>query len=356
MSIESHLDKRTVNWLKRQDEAGRLNKNISIQRKEVWDAEKKSNLIVSLLLGIPIESVLYEEAGNKSYNVLDGKQRTLTLCAYLADGFALSPTIRLKALDGTELVGLKFSMLPEAMQNKITDYELSVSVLRPLDAEDRATVFFMRNQAAPLSKMDLSLVMLGEEAMDIFDKLCAHPFMSEKIKLTAPAVRKHDDLRVLLQYLILRSRPDAGFSGTEIMSLCDDIKNGEAEVPVDDLTALLDYLNAAISEKRKYLKKVHLPLVFSVAQAAKNQGMSAGEFGARLDGFFENLDADGEYMAACQSGSAKRTNIQTRVGLMSKLLEGDAPEIPERPEVAAPVQEKKPRGRRPKSAVQSAKP
>jgi len=59
-------------------------------------------------------------------------------------------------------------------------------------------VFFMRNQAVALSKMDLSLVMLGEEAMDIFARLCNHNFMQNKIKLIVPARRKHDDLRVFL--------------------------------------------------------------------------------------------------------------------------------------------------------------
>ena len=324
--IKSNLEKHTVSWLKRQDMDGKLHKNISIQRKEVWDAEKKSNLIVSLLLDLPLESLLFEEAEKKSHNVLDGKQRTLTLCSFVDDGFALSPKIRIKEIEGAKLVGLKFSMLPEELQTRITEYELSISILRPLDPEDRATVFFMRNQAAPLSKMDLSLVILGEEAMNSFDKLCNHQFMTEKIKLTQPAVRKHDDLRILLQYLILRDMPDAGFSGTEIMNLCDDIKNGEAEVPLEELTALLDYLNEAVPEKRKYLKKVHIPIVLNAAKAAQEKGMPPEELGARLDAFFEGLEPDGVYMTACQSGSAKRSNVQMRITLMDEMLRMEVPE------------------------------
>ena len=122
MAIKSNLEKHTISWLKRQDTEGKLNKNISIQRREVWDAEKKSNLIISLLLDIPIESLLFEEAEGNSHNVLDGKQRTLTLCAFVADEFALSPKIRIKELDGLSLVGLKFSMLPEVLQNQILEY------------------------------------------------------------------------------------------------------------------------------------------------------------------------------------------------------------------------------------------
>ena len=79
------------------------------------------------------------------------------------------------------MVDQKFSGLPEELQNRILEYELSISILRPLDATDRATVFFMRNQAVSLSKMDLSLVILGEDAMNVFTDLCDHSLMREKI-------------------------------------------------------------------------------------------------------------------------------------------------------------------------------
>jgi hypothetical protein len=354
MDIKSNHEKHTVTWLKSQDMAGKLNKNISIQRREVWDAVKKSNLIVSLLLSVPLESLLLEESEKKSHNVLDGKQRTLTLCAFVNDEFALSPKIRVKEIDGSPLVGMKFSMLPEELQSRIMEYELSISVLRPLESEERAMVFLLRNQAVPLSKMDLSLVMLGERAMDTFAMLCDHNFMQNKIKLTAPARRKHDDLSVLLQYMILRSRPETGFSGAEIMSFCDDIKNEETDIPADEITAMLDYLDEAISEKRAYLKKVHIPVVFYVAQLATEKDIVPEEFGLRLDAFFENQPDDGEYMAACRSGSAKRTNVQTRVQIMSGMLDGLAPEKKEVPddaetEVPSVPPEKKPRGRKSES-------
>jgi hypothetical protein len=338
MAIKSNLDKHTVSWLKSQDDRGLLNKNISIQRKEVWDSERKSNLVISLLLDIPIESLLFEEAvieelnhdelsstskkmskkaeSIEAYNVLDGKQRTLTLCAFLDDGFALSPKIRVKEIDGVELVGLRYSQLPENMQEKITEYELSISVLRPLDAEDRATVFFMRNQAVSLSKMDLSLVMLGEEAMTALDSLCNHDFMMQKIKLTEPARRKHMDLQMILQYLILRIRPEIGFSGTEIMNFCDDIKNGEVSLPVEDTAELLNYLDESLPEKRQYLKKVHIPAVMYAARKAMGSEIEPGEFGKKLDTFFEDIDARSDYVATYESGSSKRTNVQTRVRLL----------------------------------------
>jgi len=322
MPIKSNLEKHTVSWLKRQDTDGLLNKNISIQRKEVWDHEKKSNLIVSILMDIPIESLLFEETEDDSHNVLDGKQRTLTLCSFVEDGFALSDKIRIKDLDGLALVDKKFSSLPEEVRNRILEYELSIAILRPLDPDERGTVFFMRNQAVSLTKMDLSLVMLGEGAMTTFTNLCNHNFMLNKIKLTEPARRKHEDLQILLQYLILCQRPECGFSGTEIMNFCDDIKSGEVTIGEDDVVQVMDYLDVAFPEKRQYLKKVHVPIVLYVARGAMQKNVTSDDFRTLLDEFFASLAEKEEYMAACKSGSAKRTNVQIRVKGMSEILDG----------------------------------
>ena len=319
MPIKSNIEKHTVSWLKSQDSAGLLNKNISIQRKEVWYSEKKSNLIVSLLLDIPIESLLFEESGD-TFNVLDGKQRTLTLCSFVADGFKLSPKIRIKEIGGHALEGLTFSELPKKLQNNILEYELSIAILRQLDSEERATVFFMRNQAVCLSKMDLSLVVIGEKAMNTFAELCNHEFLRIKIKLTEPARRKHDDLQILLQTLILWQRPDMGFSGTEIMNFCDDIKNGEAELDSKNLLKVLNYLDSAFEEKRQYLKKTHVPIVIATARVALEKKIKPESFKESLDNFFENLEPYGVYMQSCKSGSSKRANVQTRLGIMSEIV------------------------------------
>ena len=321
MPIKSNLEKHTVNWLTRQDSDGLLNKNISIQRKEVWDHEKKSNLIVSILMDIPIESLLFEETEGEGHIVLDGKQRTLTLCSFVNDGFKLSDRIRVRDLNGVSLVDKTFSSLPDESRNSILEYELSISILRPLDPDERATVFFMRNQAVSLTKMDLSLVMLGEEAMKDFTEFCDHSFMQNKIKLTEPARRKHQDLQILLQYLILCQRPEAGFSGTELMNLCDDIKSSEVTFDKSEVISVLDYLDASLKEKRQYLKKIHVPIVLYVAQTAMKQGIAADAFCRVLDNFFAVLPDDAEYVAACKSGSAKRTNVQFRLKGMSQILD-----------------------------------
>lgn len=114
-----------------------------------------------------------------------------------------------------------------------------------------------------------------------------------------------------------------GFSGAEIRSYCDDIKNKEADIQADEINNVLDYLNEALPEKRKYLKKIHIPVVMFVAGKAQEKGVKPQEFGVWLDTFFDNLSDDGMYMAACLLGGAKRANVQTRVEQMREKLLAD---------------------------------
>jgi uncharacterized protein with ParB-like and HNH nuclease domain len=56
-----------------------------MQRRDVWDAQKKSKLIESILLNIPVpQIILAEKSENKGqYMVIDGKQRLLSITQFL---------------------------------------------------------------------------------------------------------------------------------------------------------------------------------------------------------------------------------------------------------------------------------
>jgi len=63
------------------------------QRGSVWDLDRKRNLIKSLMLGVPIGSmvisVLPYAEGRPTYRVVDGKQRIETLQEFYHDGFTV---------------------------------------------------------------------------------------------------------------------------------------------------------------------------------------------------------------------------------------------------------------------------
>ncbi|EGU6938486.1 DUF262 domain-containing protein, partial [Salmonella enterica] len=74
----------TVQTIVQQIDEGNVDLNPDFQRRNVWDNQKRSRLIESLMIGYPVpEIVLAEVIGQKKkYVVIDGKQRLLAIYGF----------------------------------------------------------------------------------------------------------------------------------------------------------------------------------------------------------------------------------------------------------------------------------
>ena len=71
-------------------ERGKVNYDNAVQRNLMWDVEKKSLLIHSMIYGHAIPAMYFTRAENGIYDSLDGKQRSNAISEFLRDEFALS--------------------------------------------------------------------------------------------------------------------------------------------------------------------------------------------------------------------------------------------------------------------------
>lgn len=94
------------------------------QRKRVWDNKRKSKLIESCLVNVPIPPVfLYETEFNK-YEVMDGLQRISTIISFYNNEFEL------EGLDlWHEINGRKYNDLPDELRNLINRRYLSAIII-----------------------------------------------------------------------------------------------------------------------------------------------------------------------------------------------------------------------------------
>jgi hypothetical protein len=115
------------------------------QRRSRWDIKKRSLLIESLLLNIPIPPIFLFEIEYGQYEVVDGRQRLETLKDYLDNLFPLKNLTFWK-----ELNGKRFKELPVIIQRGLLRRTISATVLlaettRPDDSEiDVRMVLFNR--------------------------------------------------------------------------------------------------------------------------------------------------------------------------------------------------------------------
>ena len=101
------------------------------QRKFVWDTERKSRLIESFIINIPIPPIFLYEIEYSKYEVMDGQQRVNTILDYYNDKFSLSGLEIWK-----ELNGKKYSELPKDIKAGIDRRYLSAIILLKESSKD----------------------------------------------------------------------------------------------------------------------------------------------------------------------------------------------------------------------------
>jgi hypothetical protein len=94
------------------------------QRRQRWSSKKRSQLVESFLMNIPIPPVFLFERDYNEYEVVDGRQRLDTIREFLSNGFSLTGLTYWK-----ELNRKRFNQLPTVIQKGLLRRSLPAVVL-----------------------------------------------------------------------------------------------------------------------------------------------------------------------------------------------------------------------------------
>lgn len=94
------------------------------QRRIVWDNVKRSKLIESFIMNIPVPPIFIYEIDFDKYQVMDGLQRVTAIMDFYNDGYELT-----QLSQWPELNGKKYSQLPQKIKEGIDRRQLSVITL-----------------------------------------------------------------------------------------------------------------------------------------------------------------------------------------------------------------------------------
>ena len=98
--------------------------NPEFQRRHRWDVTRKSRLIESFIMNVPIPPIFLYETEYSVYEVMDGLQRLTAISQFYEDGFALQDLVEWKDLNG-----LKYSQLPEQIKKGVDRRHISSIIL-----------------------------------------------------------------------------------------------------------------------------------------------------------------------------------------------------------------------------------
>ncbi len=98
--------------------------NPEFQRRHRWNETRKSRLIESFIMNVPIPPIFLYEREYSVYEVMDGLQRLTAISQFYEDKFVLQDLIEWK-----ELNGFKYSQLPEQIKKGIDRRYISSIIL-----------------------------------------------------------------------------------------------------------------------------------------------------------------------------------------------------------------------------------
>ena len=143
----------------------------SFQRNFVWDDRQKSELIESVIMGIPLPLFYLAENREGRMIVVDGRQRLTTFFMYLDNEFKLS---RLKILH--DLNGCFFEDLETRYPKyaaTIEDYQLMIQVIKyPTPDRIRFDIFDRVNRGGtPLNKQEMRNALYQGNATELLESI-----------------------------------------------------------------------------------------------------------------------------------------------------------------------------------------
>lgn len=168
------------------------------QRRHRWDNKRKSRLIESFIINVPIPPVFLYETSYSKYEVMDGLQRITAIYEYYNDVFELEGLEEWK-----ELNGLKYSQLPEVIRLGIDRRYLSSIILLQETA---------KNHEQAMTMKQLVFERLNSGGVDLSDQETRNALYDGKLNQLCIELSKDTNFRKLFN---IQLNIDALNSATE---------------------------------------------------------------------------------------------------------------------------------------------
>ncbi len=159
------------------------------QRYVVWDRTRKSRIIESLLLDVPLPIVYLAEESDGQESVIDGQQRLTSFFEFLDGHFALHGLTAL-----TELNGTNYANLDREFQGKIRRSSIrSITLQKESDSELRFEIFERLNTGSvALNDQELRNCIFRGPYNTLLKDLAAEADFMHLLGLTRPERRMRD--------------------------------------------------------------------------------------------------------------------------------------------------------------------
>jgi hypothetical protein len=233
------------------------NKDINLapdyQRNYTWgtndSTNKRSLLIESLLLNIPIPVIYFAETKTLNYEVIDGQQRLQTFCDFMDNKFSLrNLAIR------NELNEKKYSELSTQDQNQIRKRSIrAILILEDSDEKLKYEVFERLNLGSVhLTKQEVRNATLRGNFNDLLKKLASNELFRSRLQLRL----KQDTDNMAYEEMVLRFfayHESKLKRATDLATFLTDYMRGKQNCDENEIKKLEDLFLKTLEKVDEYL-------------------------------------------------------------------------------------------------------
>lgn len=330
---------KTITWSSKQLASMFVKENIRfdsyVQRTKCWDSRRKSLLIRTVLNGFPRIPEIYatRDGASKTYQCLDGQQRLTTIFDFMNDEFFLVDVDPVVDDDGNvyELAGKKFSDLDDFLKDIILTYSWRVAYYDDLSDEDTAELFYLINNAKPLSQIEHFRCLSPD--LKTIQNIGSHELFTTALTQKAFERYTNEDM-VIKSYIMLNDdypsldnkdvRPtmmQTVFSQNDIELLnkvYDRILTTYKMIVSDENE---DTIKANKRIAKRLLTRTHMLSILPIVNRSLNENVSDELFTEWVKEFFSGTKSAtkyDEYNSRCSSGSGHAENIKVRLDVIEK--------------------------------------
>jgi hypothetical protein len=211
---------------------GELDVHPEFQRFLRWDDQQKTDLIESILLGIPIPPIFVAQRTDGVWDVIDGLQRLGTILQFVGvkkdeagnklDPLILRKTKSLPSLEGKIWENPEQPDDPQSLTGaqrlliKRSSLDITI-VLKESDEQSKYELFMRLNRGGSLASdqevRNRLLVSINKEFFRWMDRLHENQNFQESTALTDRKENEQYGMELLLRFIILRKMPQDELAG-----------------------------------------------------------------------------------------------------------------------------------------------
>ena len=225
----------------KEDRRNQIILDSDFQREVVWKTKQKSELIESVLMGLPIPIMYLYEDKFANLVVVDGRQRLTAFFDFLDERFELTGLKILKKLNGK-----KFGELAPVYQSKLEDYQLITQIIKPPTPDSVIFNVFDRvnRGGTSLNNQEMRNALYQGNSTKLLDIIAKSQEFKDATGKSLQAKRMKD------KYLILRAIAFYLWSDKKLINKKNEIVEYKGDI--DDLLGkTMEYLNFISEDELK---------------------------------------------------------------------------------------------------------